>query len=198
MGKGKTYSGYTEKTINSIIMDSGAFFKNFDVETDTYDSAVQGGKLIGATRGGGGFTAKATYRTIEIDGVKGAAKGLQALDAWEVTIQANVLEIKKETIQMALGTGIIEETDKYTVVSARNYVEDVDYIENITWVGRINQTEEPIVIQIYNAFSTDGFAITTKDKGEAVISLKFTAHYDAENLDNPPFKIYYPKVISAR
>ncbi len=197
MGKAKSYSGYTEKTVESLIMDAGAFFKNFEVGKDTFNSAVSEGKLIGATRGGGGFEAKATYRKIEVDGVKGAAKGLQTIDEWAVSIKANVLEITKETLKIALGTGVIDtETDqKYDIITAKNYVEMGDYIENITWVGRLSGSEEPVIIQIYNAINTEGLSLATKDKDEVVTAMNFVGHYDASDLDTPPFKIYYPKKI---
>lgn len=38
--------------------------------------------------------------------------------------------------------------------------------------------------------------MNTADKAEAVVALTFTGHYDDLNLDNPPFKIYYPKAIT--
>ena len=43
-----TYSGYTSETPKSLLLDAGAFFKNFYVGTDTFESAVTAGKLIGA------------------------------------------------------------------------------------------------------------------------------------------------------
>jgi len=194
-GRNKTYSGYTEKTVDSLIMDAGAYFKNYDVETDTYDTAVEAGKLIGATRGGGSFTAKAAFRKLEIDGVKGAAKGLQTIDEWVVTIAANVLEITKDNLKIALGTGATDTTasTKYDIITAKNYVDDEDYIENITWVGRKSGSKEPVIIQIYNALNTEGLTMTTKDKDEVVTAMTFTGHYDAKDLDTPPFKIFYPK-----
>ena len=51
----RKYSGFTTETAQSLLLNAGAFFKNFDPATDTFDSAVAAGKLIGATKGGGEF-----------------------------------------------------------------------------------------------------------------------------------------------
>ena len=85
----KIISGFNSKTAENLLLDAGAFFKNYDMETDSFDKAVTAGKLIGATRGGGQFNATPDIRQIEVDGVKGRAKGLEALDSWEVSLGAN-------------------------------------------------------------------------------------------------------------
>lgn len=74
MANPKVYSGFTAKTPEKLLLDAGAFFKNFEVGVDTFESAVTAGKLIGATAGGGVFEAKPDIRPIEIDGVKGCGK----------------------------------------------------------------------------------------------------------------------------
>ena len=98
----KKYSGFTTDTTKSLVLDAGAFFKNFVVGTDTFDSAVAGGKLLGATKGGGEFSAVPDVRQIEVDGVAGRAKGLEVINSWDVYLKAKVLEIKKSTIKTAL------------------------------------------------------------------------------------------------
>jgi hypothetical protein len=191
---GKTYSGYTNKTAESLLLDAGAFFKNFEVATDTFESAVTGGKLLGATTGGGTFSAVPTIRRIEVDGVKGAAVGLEVIDEWVVTITANMKELKKEVLALALASGSIDDTDiKYSEISASGVIALTDYVDNITWVGRLSGNDEPVIIQVYNAIATGGLTLQTADKAEAVLVLTFTGHYKDTDLDTPPFKIYYPK-----
>ena len=191
---GKTYSGYTNKTAENLLLDAGAFFKNFEVATDTFDSAVTGNKLLGATTGGGTFSAVPTIRRIEVDGVKGAAVGLEVIDEWVVTITANMKELKKEVLALALASGSIDETDiKYSEISASGVIALTDYVDNITWVGRLSGNDEPVIIQVYNAIATGGLTLQSADKAEAVLVLTFTGHYKDTDLDTPPFKIYYPK-----
>src|SRR5690625_1029121 len=100
----KTYSGYTADTAENLLLDAGAFFIDFDIEEDTFEDAVAAGKLLGATRGGGTFTATPEIRSIEVDGVKGKAKGLQVIDSWTVTMLANVLEVTMEGLEKELIT----------------------------------------------------------------------------------------------
>lgn len=53
----KKFSGFTKSTQEHLLLNAGAYFKNYEVEKDTYDTAVAAGKLLGATRGGGQFNA---------------------------------------------------------------------------------------------------------------------------------------------
>jgi hypothetical protein len=195
VGKKKSYSGYTTGTAESLLLDAGAFFLNFIVDTDTFESAVLAGKLLGATKGGGEFAAVPEIRQIEVDGIKGKAKGLETIDSWDVHIKANVLEVKKDSLAKAL---CASETDtktsaKYDIIKAKNYIELEDYIDNVTWVGTLSGSEEPVIIQVHNAINSDGLTLTTADKAEAVIAMTFNGHYVDTDLDNPPFAIYYPK-----
>lgn len=194
-GKRNSYSGYTEKTPEHLLLDSGAFFKNYEVKTDTFESAVTAGKLIGATKGGGEFKATPTIRAIEIDGIKGNAKGAQNIDTWTVTLMANVIEITRENIAMSLASSKLDNTtsEDYDIITAKAYIELSDYIENITWIGKLSGSDKPVIIQVFNALNTTGLTIQTKDKSEVVTQMIFNGHYDGVQADEPPFKIYYPK-----
>lgn len=191
----KTYSGITSVTKENIVLDSGAFFKNFIQGTDTFDSAVAANKLIGATRGGGQFIAKAEVRNIDVDGAKGNLKGMNVIDAWEISIQANVLEVTPDTLKLALGIADIDTaTDvTYDIITGRNEILDTDYLDNVTWIGTISGSSEPVIIQVFNGLNTDGLTLATAPKNESVITMTFQGHFTETDLDTPPYKIYYPK-----
>lgn len=194
MGK---ISGFTESTPQKLLLDAGAFLKNYDVATDTFETAVTAGKLIGATQGGGSFSAVPTVRRIEIDGVKGAAKGLEAIDEWVVTITANVKEVSVESLKLALATAreaVPEAPAGYTKITAAPDISMEDYLDNLTWVGRLSGSEKPVIIIVKNALSTNGLTLTMADKAEAVIPVTVTGHYDAASLETVPFEIYYPTI----
>src|SRR5690625_3061194 len=195
MTKRESYSGYTAKTAENLLLDAGAFFIDFDIEEDDFESAVTEGKLLGATRGGGSFEATPEIRSIEVDGVHGKAKGLQVIDEWEIKMNANVLEVTLDGLASALTSSEIDNTtnETYDILSAKNYIELTDYYDNITYVGKISGADEPLIIQIYNAINTTGLTLETEDKSEAVTELEFDGHYDETDLDNTPFKIIYPK-----
>jgi len=190
---GKILSGFTSKTAERLLLGAGAFFKDFDIGTDTYETAKET-KLIGATQGGGSFSAVPTVRRIEIDGVSGAAKGLEVIDEWTVTMTANVKEVTAESLALALGPGKkgagVEGYDKIT---ANANIAISDYMNNITWVGTLSGSKKPLIIVVKNALSINGLSMTVAAKSEATVPITVTGHYDADNLDEPPFEIYYPK-----
>lgn len=193
MAKPKVFSGFNENTAEKLLLDAGAFFKDFIVGTDTFESAVTAKKLIGATSGGGTFSAVPTVRKIEIDGVKGSAKGLQVIDEWVVTLMANVKEVSAESIQLALGASDIENGPTgYKKITANNYFELTDYLTNVVWVGKLSGSNVPVIIEVLNAISLGGITLNMADKSEGLIPTTFTGHYDATDLDSPPFNIFYP------
>ena len=199
------FSGVTTTTSKHLQLDAGAFLKNFDPTTDTWATA-KGDKLIGATSGGGSFAAVPIIRRIEVDGVKGATKGFEALDEWQVTMTANVKELTAENLKLALATGNSTavkspstgsgavSTNNYNKITASNDIADSDYIDNITWVGRLSGSSLPVIIVLKNALCTNGLTLTTADKSEGVVALTLTGHYDPTDLSVVPFEIYYPIV----
>lgn len=194
MAQCKVISGLTENTSKNLVFDAGAFFKNFEFGTDTFETAVTEGKLLGATKGGGSFIATPTFREVEIDGMRGAVKGAKLLEAWEISMTANLVEVTAETLSLGLGLSeLTDETEKeYKKITGKMCLQDDDYVENITWVGNLSGSEEPVIIQIYNALNTSGLELAAEDKGEAVIATEFTAHFDMSKPNEVPFAIYYP------
>lgn len=58
MGVCNIVNGITANTAQHFLLDAGAFYKNYDFEKDTVETAKN--KLIGATKGGGTFKAVPT------------------------------------------------------------------------------------------------------------------------------------------
>lgn len=194
MGVCNIINGITTKTAQHFLLDAGAFYKNFQFDTDTVETAKE--KLIGATKGGGSFKAVPTYRTIEVDGARGKVKGTEILESWEVVMEANVVEVTAETLAMSLAISQTEAiTDKnYTKIEGRNCIKLDDYIENITWVGTLSGSDDPVIIQVFNALNNKGIELKLEDKTEGVIPLSFEGYNDGTDTSKPPFVIYYPKV----
>lgn len=195
---GKVRTGYNTKTMENLHTGAGAYFKNFIVGVDTYETARTDGKLLGATQGGGEFKAAAEIRQIEIDGLPGKAKGAEIIDSWEVSLGMTFIETTPETLALSLGAADIDTTTNgtYNIIQGRNAFEDSDYIDNITYIGTLTGSDEPIIVQVFNALSTDGLNIKVEDKKEGTIPVTVFGHYEDNgdgSLDAPPFKIYYPK-----
>lgn len=190
------FSGFSNNTAKHLQLDAGAFLKNYDPAVDTWET-VKATKCIGATSGGGNFSAVPTMRGVEIDGVKGNAKGLQNIDTWTVTMTANVKEFTADAMKLALGAadaGTDNAPEGYTRINGRSELKDEDYLDNLTWVGRLSGSGKPVIIVVKNALSTNGLSISFADKSEGLIPITVTGHYTADDLDTPPFDIFYPTV----
>ncbi|PKM48345.1 MAG: hypothetical protein CVV01_03985 [Firmicutes bacterium HGW-Firmicutes-6] len=194
----KVRTGYNTKTMENLHTGAGAYFKNFTVGVDTYETARADGKLLGATQGGGNFKAAAEIRQIEIDGLPGKAKGAELIESWEVSLGMTFIETTPATLALSLGAADIDSSTNgtYSIIQGRNAFKDSDYIDNITYIGTITGSDEPIIIQVFNALSTDGLDIKVEDKKEGTIPVTVFGHYEDSgdgSMDAPPFKIYYPK-----
>lgn len=190
----KHFSGLTKNTPKHLQLDAGCFIRNYDV-TQTYDQ--QKANIIGATAGGGSFSAVPTIRQIEIDGKKGAVKGFESLDEWVVTFTANVKELTAENLKLALCAGVsspAENPSGYTKITGKNEIQDSDYEDNIAWIGRMSGTDDPIIIIVKNALATNGLSLSYSDKNEGVVPITITGHYDLDNLEAAPFEILYPSI----
>lgn len=190
------FTGLTKETPKKLLLDAGAFFKNYDLTKSYTENA---GALIGATQGGGSFSAVPTIRKIEVDGAKGNVKQLQSIDGWAVTMTANVKEVTAENMALALGAATSEEAAEdgvigSTKITGKSDFDAEDYLTNITWVGRLSGSNVPVIIVVKNAASLNGLSLTMTDKSEANIPLTITGHYDLDDLETPPFEIYYPSV----
>jgi hypothetical protein len=197
--KVKPYSGFTKDTPDRLLLDAGAFFKNFDVGKDTYASAKAAGKCLGATMKGGEFSAKPNLRNLEIDGVHNRTKGTVLVDGWEAYIKATLIEITEDNLKNGLGLAEVEENaiDGYDKITGKDTVLDSDFIENITWVGNLLGESKPCIIQIYNGLNESGLTIAIADKDNGKFDAQFygyndASEYDDENPIEPPFAIYRP------
>lgn len=192
----KKFTGIGTNTKKHLLLDAGAFIKNFS-ETDTIDANMA--KVIGATDGGGSFSAVPTIHNVTLDGAPSHVKGLERIDEWVVTFGATVKEQTVDSLKLALGAANTEEatvaTNKsYTKITGKAEIEDSDYIDNIAWVGRLSGSLDPVIIILKNVLSINGLSFSMADKSEAGIAMTMTAHYDADDLETPPFDILYPEV----
>ena len=188
-------TGLTANTPKNLLLDAGAFFLNYDPAKDT--PATAQAKLIGATQGGGSFSAVPTVRQHEVDGAPANTKGLETIDGWVVTMVANVKEVTITSLKTALGAVKVENTiasgpEGYSKMTGKDKIEDSDYSDNITWIGKLKGSEKPVMIVISNALSVNGLNLTVADKNEAVIPITLTGHYTLDDLETPPYEIIYP------
>lgn len=182
-----TTTGFNIKTMDHLLLDAGAVYKNFG-ETDQ--------AIIGATSGGNEFDAKAKIRQIDVDGVKAAnAKGMEVIDNITTTLKCSFIEVTREILQAALIADVDTTSDpNYDILTGKTVIADSDYIKNIAWVGTLSGSGKPVIIIIYNALCLDGLQLKTQDSKDNVIDVTLTAHADPTKPKDLPYKIYYPKL----
>lgn len=183
--------GITASTKENLLLGAGAFYKNFIVGTDTPTNTTGKAKLLGATDGGGTFAAVPAVRQVTVDGAPGPIIGLETNDGYAVTMTANVKEATVKNMSLALGMVTVDTaTTGQTKIVGNVDIKDADYADNITWCGSLSNGDF-VYIVLKNALSTNGLNLTFTDKNEGTIPLTITGHYDIDDLDTPPFEIYY-------
>lgn len=191
---GNEWRGYTIDSAESFLLNAGAFYKNvaFDESTGEFS-----GTRLGATQGGGNFSAIPDIRSIPVDGAPINTIGLKVIDDWDINLTANLMEATAENFKLGLAAADIDTTTnaKFDIVSIRrNLNNETDYTNNIAWVGR-RADNTPVIIVIDNVLSTSGITITMADKAEGVLPLTLQAHAPMDPDNNElGCRIYIQKV----
>jgi len=186
-------TGYTANSPLRYLLDAGAIYKNVVYDDLTGDFT---GDLLGATSGGNEFSLTQETRVIEVDGLKGQGKGNTVIDSESPELVVNLKELTATNIAIAIAGADVDTTDaNYDIITTKGMIELDDYLDNIAFVGRLSGSSKPVVIVIDNALSVEGLSISTEDKAEAVVPVRFRGHYGADNvtLGTAPFTIYWPK-----
>ena len=78
-----------------------------------------------------------------------------------------VKEITADAIKLTLAAADVSDESapaNYTKITARNEIKDTDYLSNLTWVGRLSGSNDPVIIVVKNALATNGLTISFADK----------------------------------
>lgn len=195
-------SAFSKGTAKNMQLDAGILVRNLENILEFDGTLVEANKL-GATSGGATFSATPELRNIfdGIDGAKGNYKDGNVIDNWEITLTATVKEMTAKNLQLAMASADITEDENFSVLTPRMNVSTSDYIDNICWLGTMNGSTNPMIIELKNVMNTNGISFTAEDKGSGSVELELKAHFDLSKPDEVPFKIYFPKdkaVVGAR
>ena len=192
-------SAFTKNTAKNMQLDAGLLVRGL-TNILNFNGTIEDEKKLGATSGGASFSATPEMRNIfeGIDGAKGNYKDGNVIDNWEITLTATVKEMTAKNLQLAMATADIKsDDDKFDVLTPRMEVKSTDYIDNICWLGTMNGSSEPMIIELKNVLNTNGISFTAEDKGSGSVELELKAHFDLSKPDEVPFKIYFPKQSAA-
>lgn len=183
-------TGLTDRTSESLQLNAGVFLTSY-----TKGGTISSSNIIGATRGGGTFSAVPTIRQVPVDGAPTYVKGTEVIDDWVVTLAvANFIEFTEGALKNALGGGATSTTntggDK--IITASRTIAAADF-KDIYWVGDTSAGDN-IVIHLKNCLNLTGLVATFNDRGEGTYPVTFTAHYayDSSNAnwaEDAPFEI---------
>lgn len=188
-------SAFTKNTAKNMQLDAGLLVRGL-TDILNFNGTIADDKKLGATSGGASFSATPEMRNIfeGIDGAKGNYKDGNVIDNWEITLTATVKEMTAKNLQLAMATADIKsDNDKFDVLTPRMEVKSTDYIDNICWLGTMNGSSEPMIIELKNVMNTNGISFTAEDKGSGSVELELKAHFDLSKPDEVPFNIYFPK-----
>lgn len=188
-------SAFTKNTAKNMQLDAGLLVRGL-TDILNFNGTIEDEKKLGATAGGASFSATPEMRNIfeGIDGAKGNYKDGNVIDNWEITLTATVKEMTAKNLQLAMATAdIATGNEKFDVLTPRMEVKSTDYIDNICWLGTMNGSSEPMIIELKNVLNTNGISFTAEDKGSGSVELELKAHFDLSKPNEVPFKIYFPK-----
>ena len=187
------------ETFQKLQLNAGIFLKDFDYSSITdatalktaIVTAVQSGTgLIGATRGGGTFTATREIRTPEIDGMRYGFKGSDFVDSADAYLSTTAVEITPENFAILLG-GEATVSGLKTTVKMKTELGDDAYLNNLCWVGDLADGRY-VLIKLDNAINTSDFTFTFTDKGEGTIAVEFHARQEhVDDYDYAPFEVVF-------
>ncbi len=175
--------GVSTDTPDRILIDAGAVYTG-------WTSVGSPGTLLGATKGGNIFELNRTIRRMDPDGAKGPVKGFRRIEEVVATLTVNLMEITEANLLKALAGS--SATD-HVLTGAE--IDDSDYISKVALVGTItgfDGTSAPIICVLENVLVDGPLVMNLNPKDEAIIQLKFTAHYLDSDLDSEPWSITYP------
>lgn len=174
-----------QSTFEEMQLDAGVLLTTFDPASP----AVTDSAIICATTGGISASCVPTYSDLgeDVDNCPINTKELKHLDSWLCTLGFTSLGVSPAQIKMALGAADIDGTDTTKIVPRRD-LEQTDF-SDVWWVG--DRADGGFVaVQLKNALSTDGFALTTTKAGKGQVAVTLTGHVSINAQDVVPMVFY--------
>lgn len=162
--------------------------KYFSAELNLEDT------IIGATSGGSKVTIKPEVTDVEVDGALVKVKDFSIKTGETASMEINFIEINQEIMKSAIIGEILDvDHNDFEIMATKPDIEEDDYFDNITFVGKTLDKRDIIVI-MGNAICTSGFETEGKNKEAGIGKYTFESHADLDSdLDRLPVYILYPK-----
>lgn len=190
-----TLSAFNANTAKNFQLDAGVLVRNM---TDPKSGDLGGATYIGATKGGGSFTATPEIRNMfeDVDGARGNYKEGDIIDTWDIKFTTTVLEMTPENFKLAIGAADITTNSEQgtKTITPRNTITAGDYVNNICWCGTLKGSDKPLVIEMNNVMNSNGLNFTIEDKNKGGLGVELSPRFDVAKPDEVPFKIHIPTI----
>ena len=200
MGAPGLTSPIRSETFENLQLNAGIFIKNFDYATPTDAESLKtaittaitaGTNILGATRGGGTFTATREIRTPEVDGMRYGFKGSDFVDSADAYLSTTLIEVTPASVEATLGNATKTSSGKKTTIQMHTAIQSADYLSNLCWIGDLADGRM-VLIALKNALNTADFSLTFTDKGEGTLAAEFHARQEGvSDYDYAPFDIVF-------
>jgi hypothetical protein len=134
-----------------------------------------------------------------VDGAKGPVEGGRRITKVTAYMEVNVLEWSGELLAMALPGATTADwpagSPTHSEIKRALEILADDYIDSISLIGEVSGSSHPFVGTLYNALCDGDFELGFSDNEETVSKIKFTAHFDADDLDDEPWRMYFPQDV---
>ena len=183
------YTQIPADTFQKLQMNAGIFCRTFAPAT----GEITG--LLGATTGGGQFTASPEYSDYgeDIDNCPKNTMELKHQDDITVTMSTTFVTIDTSVAKLAMGAADIDSQDATHIVPRRDL--STEDFSDVWWVGDYSNINTGTgagycAIHLLNALSTGGFQVQTTDNGKGNFALELTGHYSISTPDTVPYEVY--------
>ena len=184
--------GITESTPKNLMFSAGTYYKNLKYQTNAWT-----GTILGATSGGGTLTITPEYLDAELDGATVKVKGAKNMVGMTAQMSINLTEISEgvfvDALHLVKVTGEDSADASFVHYTTKDMIGDDDYLENIAFVGLLNDGRRVICI-MDNALCTSALELSPANKTQATYSATFECHASItqDSLMRLPVHIYFP------
>ncbi len=176
-----TKTGISSNTNQRMVLGPGAVYLG------------AGLALLGATKGGNTLEINRVFKDIRPDGAKGKVKGFRLLESSEAILTVKLMEITEATVKYLLsGSSLTSHVITGGEIAAATYISQVSLAAEIT--GSTPTSEATAVNIVLTNCLVEGpfnLALPGDVSGEAVVEVKFHAHFDPAALTTEPWAITF-------
>ena len=180
-------TGLDATTFQRLELNAGVFLKNFSgtltssvTNAATFKTALDAAitartNILGATRGGGTFTATPESRQIEADGMRYPIIGSTVYDSWDCHLTGTMIEAYPGNWNLVLPTGTVTTSGQIDTLKFATALESTDYLTTLDWVSILSDGTY-LMITLKNALQVGAITFTFADKNEGTLPFDFKAH----------------------